>query len=116
MTTSSGIPTNAVFGFASMLQKAIEVITVSNVSQVFRVNKVISGKDVVLNHVANFHTVNELVNVNGRNQIRERYLCDFDINTRPYPNYRFDIDEVKEFFSLSASCFSDYYNLYLGTE
>ena len=26
MTTSSGIPTNAIFGFASMLQKAIEVI------------------------------------------------------------------------------------------
>ena len=26
MTTSSGLPTNAVFGFASMLQKAIEIV------------------------------------------------------------------------------------------
>ncbi len=86
----------------------------SNVSQVFRVNKVIGGKDVTVNHVANFHVVNELVNVNGRNQIRERYLCDFDINTRVDPNYRFNIDEVKEFFTLSTTCFRDYYNLYLG--
>lgn len=89
---------------------------VSNVSQVFRVNKVINGKDIILNHVANFHAVNELVNVNGRNQIRERYLCDFDINTRPDPNYRFTLNDVKEFFSLSTLCFSDYYNLYFGAE
>ena len=87
---------------------------VSNVSQVFRVNKVIGGKDVAINHVANFHVVSELINVNGRNQIRERYLCDFDINTRVDPNYRFNLDEVREFFALSTTCFNDYYNLYLG--
>ena len=87
---------------------------ISNVSQVFRVNKVIGGKDVTINHVANFHVVSELVNVNGRNQIRERYLCDFDINTRVDPNYRFNLGEVKEFFTLSTTSFNDYYNLYLG--
>ena len=26
MTTASGLPTNAVFGFASMLQKAVEIV------------------------------------------------------------------------------------------
>lgn len=87
---------------------------ISNVSQVFRVKKNIGGKDVIINHVANFHAENEVINVNGRNQLVETYQCDFDINTLPDPNYRFTVDEVKEFFDLSTTCFEDYYNLYFA--
>lgn len=117
VVTENGVRPDALYDRLFGIREFQQALpAVSNVSQVFRVNKVINGKDVILNHVANFHTVNELVNVNGRNQIRERYLCDFDINTRPDPNYRFDTNEVKEFFSLCTSCFRDYYNLYFGTE
>lgn len=87
---------------------------ISNVSQVFRVNKTIGGKDIVINHVANFHAENEVANINGRNQLIETYQCDFDINTMVDPNYRFGIEEMKEFYGLSNSCFIDYYNLYFA--
>lgn len=87
---------------------------ISNVSQVFRVKKNIGGKDIMINHVANFHAENEVINVNGRNQLVETYQCDFDINTLPDPNYRFTVDDVKKFFDLSTTCFEDYYNLYFA--
>ena len=63
--------------------------SISNVSQVFRINKNIGGKDIVINHVANFHAENEIVSLNGRNQLTETYQCDFDINTMVDHNYRF---------------------------
>lgn len=87
---------------------------ISNVSQVFRVIKSIGGKDIKINHVANFHVENDVVTQNGRNQLRERYLCDFDINTMVSPDYRFGIDEVKEFFSIIPDSYRDYYNLYFA--
>ena len=58
-----------------------EKACISNVSQVFRITTKIGGKDIRVNHLANFHVENAVVNVNGKNQLREQYLCDFDINT-----------------------------------
>ncbi len=85
---------------------------ISNVSQVFRITTKIGGKDIRVNHLANFHVENDVVNVNGKNQLRERYLCDFDINTVVDPDYRFSINEMKDFFSITPACFKDYYELY----
>ena len=87
---------------------------ISNVSQVFRVIKSIGGKDIKINHVANFHVENDVVTVNGRNQLRERYLCDFDINSMVDPNYRFGVEDVKEFFTVIPASFKDYFNLYFA--
>ena len=87
---------------------------ISNVSQVFRVNKSICGHEVKVNHVANFHLENELVVINGVNQIKEYYLCDFDINTMANCGYKFDINSMKEFFDIAVTSFDDFYNLYFA--
>lgn len=86
----------------------------SNLSQVYRVAKTIRGKEVKINHVSNFRLENELVNLNGINQMRERYMGDFDINTMVNPEYKFSVDDVKEFFNLSPAMFASFYNLYFG--
>lgn len=86
----------------------------SNLSQVYRVNKAIREKEVRINYVSNFRLENELVNLNGINQMRERYMGDFDINTMVNPEYKFNIDDVKEFFNLSPAMFASFYNLYFG--
>lgn len=86
----------------------------SNLSQVYRVNKMIGDKEVRINHVGNFHLENELVNINGVNQMRERYMGDFDINTMVNPEYKFSIPYVMEFFDISPALFSTFYNIYLG--
>lgn len=86
----------------------------SNLSQVYRVTKTIREKDVKINYVSNFRLENELVNLNGINQMRERYMGDFDINTMVNPEYKFSVDDVKEFFDLSPAMFASFYNLYFG--
>lgn len=86
----------------------------SNLSQVYRINKLIGEKEVKINHVANFHLENELVTINGINQMRERYMGDFDINTMVNPEYKFSIPNVKEFFELSPTSFKAFYNLYFA--
>ena len=86
----------------------------SNLSQVYRVVKRIGGKDVKLNHVANFHADSQIVNLGVINNVRERYLCDFDINTMADPDYKFDKAGMEEFFSMSATCFADFYNYYFS--
>lgn len=87
---------------------------ISNVSQVFRVNKLICGNDVKVNFVANFHLANGILFINGNNQIRESYLCDFDINTMANQGYKFGIDEMKNFFDISVENFKSFYNLYFS--
>lgn len=99
--------------FAINLFDGVQLDT-SNISQVYRINKTIGDKVVKINHVANFRLENELVNINGINQMRERYMGDFDINTMANPQYKFTISNVQEFFDLSPSSFLAFYNLYLG--
>lgn len=82
----------------------------SNLSQVYRIVKSIGGKDIKFNHVANFHADSQIAN----NNVQERYLCDFDINTMADPNYKFDKAGMEEFFSISAACFADFYNYYFS--
>lgn len=86
----------------------------SNLSQVYRVVKNIGGKDIKLNHVANFHVDSQIVNLGAVNNIRERYLCDFDINTMADPDYKFDKTDMEQFFSMSTECFADFYNYYFS--
>lgn len=84
----------------------------SNLSQVYRVNKVLGSREIKINHVVNFHADSELVTISGVNQIRERYMGDFDINTMANPDYKFSIDDVKEFFDFVPDSFIAFYNLY----
>ena len=84
----------------------------SNLSQVYRVNKVLGSREIKINHVDNFHADSELVTISGVNQIRERYMGDFDINTMANPDYKFSIDDVKEFFDFVPDSFIAFYNLY----
>lgn len=86
----------------------------SNLSQVYRVNKVLGTKEIIMNHVVNFHAESELVTIANVNQIRERFMGDFDINTMANPEYRFSIDEVKAFFDFAPSNFTAFYNLYFA--
>ena len=86
----------------------------SNLSQVYRVMKNIGGKDVKINHVANFHVDSQIINLGAINNVRERYLCHFDINTMADPDYKFDKEGMYEFFSMSAACFADFYNYYFS--
>lgn len=80
----------------------------SNLSQVYRVSHKLGENDVTINHVVNFHAERELVD----NQIRNRYMGDFDINTMINPEYRFSIDNVKQFFDFASSNFASFYNLF----
>lgn len=80
----------------------------SNLSQVYRVNKKLGTKEIKINHVVNFHADSELV----INQIRERYIGDFDINTMMNPEYKFSIDDVSAFFDFASDSFTAFYNLY----
>lgn len=84
----------------------------SNLSQVYRINKEIGGNEIMINHVANFHAENELINVGGINQLRERYMGDFDINTMVNPDYKFTIEDINAFFGFVPSIFSSFYSLY----
>lgn len=89
-------------------------LATSNFSQVYRVDKTIGSQVVTINHVANFRIEPDVVLYEGRNQMRERYLGDFDINTFANPSYRFEIGDMKSFFELSLSLFKSFYSLYLG--
>lgn len=80
----------------------------SNLSQVYRVNKNFGSKEIKINHVVNFHANSELV----INQIRERYIGDFDINTMMNPEYKFSRDDVSAFFDFASDSFTAFYNLY----
>jgi len=86
----------------------------SNISQVYRLNKVIGGNEIKINHVSNFRVENELVTIGGINQLRERYMGDFDINTMVNPEYKFSVSDVMEFFDMAPSCFVKFYNLYFA--
>ena len=86
----------------------------SNLSQVYRVVKNICGKVIKLNHVANFHADSQIINLGAINNVRERYLCDFDINTMADPDNKFDRAGMEEFFTMSAVCFADFYNYYFS--
>lgn len=80
----------------------------SNLSQVYRVNKNLGTKEIKINHVVNFHADSELV----INQIRERYIGDFDINTMMNPEYKFSIDDISAFFDFASDSFTAFYNLF----
>lgn len=80
----------------------------SDLSQVYRINKTLGTNEVKINHVANFHAESELV----INQIHERYMGDFDINTMVNPDYKFTIDDVKAFFDFATNSFNAFYKLY----
>ncbi len=83
-----------------------------NLSQVYRVNQYFDTREIKINHVVNFHAESELVPISGVNQIRERYIGDFDINTMVNPEYKFSIDNVKTFFDFATTNFIAFYNLY----
>ena len=89
-------------------------LATSSLSQVFRIDKSIEGKDVKINLVANFHPENEMVNNDGVNQLKEYYLCDFDVNTMVNPNYKFNVAGVNDFFDIAPDCFKLFYSLYLS--
>ena len=82
----------------------------SNLSQVYRVNQSLGTNVIIINHVVNFHAESELVS----NEIRRRYIGDFDINTMDKPEYKFSIDDVKQFFDMAPSNFSLFYNLFFS--
>jgi hypothetical protein len=84
----------------------------SNLSQVYRVEKMIGEKNVIINFVSNFKAENELITTGNGNQIRVRYLCDFDVNTMPLPQYRFNKADVEVFFDSAPTYFSRFYNKY----
>ena len=91
-------------------------LATSNFSQVYRIDKEICSKKISINFASNFRVEPEVVIVDGKNQLRDRYLGDFDINTAHNPNYRFGIDDIKEFFQLSSEWFLDFYRLYFSEE
>lgn len=86
----------------------------SNLSQVYRVEKMIGEKTVTINFVANFKAENELIPIGNGNQLRVRYVCDFDLNTMPLPQYRFNIADVNIFFDSATAYFSQFYNRYFA--
>lgn len=86
----------------------------SNLSQVYRVEKKIGEKNVTINFVANFKAENELVPMGNGNQLRVRYVCDFDVNTMPLPQYRFSIADLNTFFDSAPAYFSQFYNRYFA--
>ena len=85
-----------------------------NISQVYRIDKDIEGKKVKVNHVANFHAESELITDGGVSRIRERYICDFDINTMLNPDNKFTAAGLNEFFEMAPECFDKFYKLYLA--
>lgn len=84
----------------------------SNLSQVYRVDKVIGEKNITINFVSNFKAENELITTGNGNQLRVRYVCDFDVNTMPLPQYRFNNTDVEVFFDSAPAYFSGFYNKY----
>lgn len=86
----------------------------SNLSQVYRVEKMIVEKSVTINFVANFKAENELITIGNGKQLRVRYVCDFDINTMPLPQYRFNNAEVNGFFDSVPVYFSQFYSKYFA--
>lgn len=84
----------------------------SNLSQVYRVDKMIVGKKITINFVSNFKAENELITTGNGNQIRVRNVCDFDVNTMPLPQYRFNNADVEVFFDSAPAYFSRFYDKY----
>lgn len=115
MVANNGARPDALYGrlFSAREFKNTPLDT-SNLSQVYRVVKSIGGKDVKINHVANFHTDSQIINLGAINNLRERYICDFDINTMADPDYKFEKLGMEEFFSISSACFADFYNYYFS--
>lgn len=86
----------------------------SNLSQVYRVDRPIGGSVIKVNHVANFKAENELISTANGNQLRLRYMCDFDVNTMPHPEYRFNSVGVIDFFRMVPDYFADFYRIYFA--
>lgn len=86
----------------------------SNLSQVYRVDRSIGERMIKVNYVANFKAENEIVTMGNGNQLRIRYVCDFDVNTMPHPEYRFDANSVNEFFRMAPATFAEFYNLFFS--
>lgn len=86
----------------------------SNFSQVYRVDRAIGKKVIKINLVANFKTENELISTVNGNQLRLRYMCDFDVNTMAHPDYKFSFLDLNEFFKTAPTYFTDFYNLYFA--
>lgn len=86
----------------------------SNISQVYRVNKNIEGKEITVNHVANFHAESELIPELGNNRFRERYVCDFDINTMVNPDNKFTVAGISAFFDMAPERFVHFYKLFFA--
>lgn len=86
----------------------------SNLSQVYRVAKMIGEKSVTINFVANFKAENEFIPIGNGNQLRVRYVCDFDLNTMPLPQFRFNIADVKIFFDSATAYFSQFHNRFFA--
>lgn len=86
----------------------------SNLSQVYRIEKLIGDSSRLINHVANFKAENELVTTSNGNQLRQRYICDFDINTMPLPEYRFALVEIGAFFGMAPAMFASFFGLYFA--
>lgn len=115
VVTENGIRPDSLYNRLFGLQEFMNTRPgISNVSQVFCVTLNIGNKDIKVNHVANFHVENEVINIKGQNSVKVRYICDFDINTMVNPEYRFNIEDLISFYSTIPSCFKNYYNLYLA--
>ena len=86
----------------------------SNLSQVYRVEKAIGEQKVKINFVANFKAENELITTGNGNQLRVRYVCDFDVNTMPLPQYKFNYADVSGFFDSVPAYFAHFYNKFFA--
>ena len=86
----------------------------SNLSQVYHMKKNLLGKEILFNYVVNFRNDTSIVQNAGREQLREKFIADFDINTKQDPQYRFDDSMLNKFFDVAAACFKDFYELYMG--
>ena len=86
----------------------------SNLSQVYRIDRSIGGSVIKINHVANFKAENELISTANGNQLRLRYMCDFDVNTMPHPEYRFNTAGMNEFFRMASGSFGEFYRIYFA--
>lgn len=86
----------------------------SNFSQVYRVDRSIGGSVIKINHVASFKAENELISTANGNQLRLRYMCDFDVNSMPHPEYRFNSVGINDFYRMAPDFFADFYRIYFA--
>lgn len=85
-------------------------------SNLFRINTSILDKEVVVNYLAIFSLAQMPILQQSKIKMQDVLQINIDINTLGNEEYKFNVNDVKEFFNQSPSMTTEFLDFYFGGE